>query len=348
VGTIKTGNGAELRLGAGNRTDYLNIMPSGNIGIGTTAPTGKLEVQDTNGRLGLFGGSTFAMRNSGNVLVTRNTDTTTGDLGQIIMERGDGSGADMALTTEYDGSNGVQSLGVASGSNMLMSILKGGNVGIGTTAPTAALQVVKADADNYVARLANTAATAGDSWGLKINAGSAAGDSALDVYSANGNSLFMRIQGDGKVGIGATLPTEKLHVYGGVKFEGLAAGSTGNYLCRDTSGVVTHGGSCSTSDERLKKDIAPVADALDKVQQMQGVTYHWKDEARGTRTELGLIAQEVEKVIPEVVDTASDTMGTKSIRYENLVALLIEGMKEQQTQIDAQQQRIDALEAKLK
>ena len=85
------------------------------------------------------------------------------------------------------------------------------------------------------------------------------------------------------------------------------------------------------SDERWKDNIQTIDNPLEKVQQLRGVTYEWKDS--GERT-YGLIAQEVEKVLPELVNTDED--GYKGVGYQNMVSILIEeSVKEQQTQIDA-------------
>ena len=73
----------------------------------------------------------------------------------------------------------------------------------------------------------------------------------------------------------------------------------------------------------------PLENSLDKVKQLQGVTFNWKESGRA---DIGLIAQDVEKVIPQIVSTNSE--GLKSVEYGNIVAILIEAIKEQQKQID--------------
>ena len=103
-----------------------------------------------------------------------------------------------------------------------------------------------------------------------------------------------------------------------------------------------------TSDERWKKDIKTIENALPKVLEMRGVNYNWRtqefpDKNFDTGLQLGLIAQEVEKVIPEVVDT--DEKGFKSVEYSKLVALLLEAIKEQQKQIAKQEADIAALKS---
>ena len=85
----------------------------------------------------------------------------------------------------------------------------------------------------------------------------------------------------------------------------------------------------TTSDARLKDDIQPINDALSSVLQLQGKTYRWKEDHH--KQDIGLIAQEVEQVFPELVD--QDANGFKAIAYSRLTAVLIEAIKEQQGQI---------------
>jgi hypothetical protein len=77
------------------------------------------------------------------------------------------------------------------------------------------------------------------------------------------------------------------------------------------------------SDERLKDNIKTLTDGLDKVEQLRGVTY-----TRDEKESIGVIAQEVEKILPEIVLTADDEMGTKSVDYSRITAVLIEAVKE--------------------
>jgi hypothetical protein len=98
-------------------------------------------------------------------------------------------------------------------------------------------------------------------------------------------------------------------------------------------------GSGCCSDKRYKKDVAAIDSAIDKVSQLQGVTYNWNrsdfpykffPESR----QIGLIAQDVESIIPEVVQT--DANGFKTITYDKLTAVLIEAIKEMKQRIDSQ------------
>ena len=81
------------------------------------------------------------------------------------------------------------------------------------------------------------------------------------------------------------------------------------------------------SDERLKSDIQTIEDGLAKVEQLRGVTYIRNDHEDGGQ-QVGVIAQEVEKILPQVVLTADDDMQTKSVDYGRLTGVLIEAVKE--------------------
>ncbi len=113
-----------------------------------------------------------------------------------------------------------------------------------------------------------------------------------------------------------------------------------------------------TSDIRLKKNIEPLTNGLDKIMKLNPVTFDWNetivpDLAGKYPHMVGLIAQEVEEVVPEVVyktlvnsvkDGKEKGRVYKRVLYENLVAHLIDGMKEQQKQIEELKQRVSELE----
>ena len=112
-----------------------------------------------------------------------------------------------------------------------------------------------------------------------------------------------------------------------------------NRMTLDSSGNVTYSGNVTAySDERLKKDIVTIDNPIDKIKAMRGVYYK---EIETDRPRTGVIAQELEKVLPEVVmdieDTnpeTGETTSTKSVDYGNMVGLLIEAIKEQQDEIE--------------
>lgn len=96
-----------------------------------------------------------------------------------------------------------------------------------------------------------------------------------------------------------------------------------------------------TSDMRLKTNILSIGSALDKVLQLKGVRFNWIDQMTyDNKTHIGFIAQDVEKVIPEVVNKTNDQY---SMQYAPITALLVEGMKEQQNQIESLKSEIEEL-----
>ena len=89
----------------------------------------------------------------------------------------------------------------------------------------------------------------------------------------------------------------------------------------------------SESDISLKTDIEDIENAIDIVKKLRGITFNYKQPSRRRHEgkQLGVIAQEVEEHLPEVV---SDRNGIKNVAYGNIVALLIEAIKEMQEEID--------------
>ena len=87
----------------------------------------------------------------------------------------------------------------------------------------------------------------------------------------------------------------------------------------------------ANSDARLKENVVTVDSALDKVSQMRGVYFNKIGEEKRS---LGVIAQEIEEVLPEVVLTADDEEGIKSVAYGNIVGVLIEAIKELKAEIE--------------
>jgi len=106
-----------------------------------------------------------------------------------------------------------------------------------------------------------------------------------------------------------------------------------------SNNVVVQGNVTAYSDRRLKDNIETITDALNKLTQVRGVTYTRTDIQDTLTRHTGVIAQELESVLPEAVMTGSD--GIKSVAYGNVIGLLIESIKELNDKVDMLQQQLD-------
>jgi hypothetical protein len=155
----------------------------------------------------------------------------------------------------------------------------------------------------------------------------------------------LAIMPDGNVGIGTftEMPTitDKLQVFGDIR-----VGTTGTNGCLRNFAGTGLAGTC-VSDRRYKKDITPFGRALDQLTALQPVNYSWRasdfpEKHFGAGPAYGLIAQDVEQVLPELVETGSD--GYKAIDYSKLPLLTIQAVKDLKTENDALKLRVAELE----
>jgi len=171
---------------------------------------------------------------------------------------------------------------------------------------------------------------------------------ATTPVGSNEAQFNLVILPNGNIGVGTPedvngfpTATDKLQVFGDIRVG--TTGTNGCLLNFAGSGLV---GSCS-SDRRLKKNITPFAPMLDKVTALQPVHYFWRSDefpARhfGDGQNYGLIAQDVEQVLPELVVTNED--GYKAVDYSKLPLLAIQAVKDLKAENDALKERVTALE----
>jgi hypothetical protein len=141
----------------------------------------------------------------------------------------------------------------------------------------------------------------------------------IDIHSGDGGHLFLR---------GGTGGTVLSSAQAGNSF--LIQVNTGTA----TDNVTISGGlrisqdvvAYATSDVTLKKNIKKIASPLEKITKISGVNFEWNDEAPFYGKDVGVIAQEIEAIMPEIVTTRDN--GTKAVRYEKIIPLLIEAIKE--------------------
>jgi len=154
----------------------------------------------------------------------------------------------------------------------------------------------------------------------------------------------MRIDSSGNIGIGTTSISYRVDISGDARIlsgslgVGVAPNATDGRI--DASNDIV---AYSTSDQRLKENVTPIENALDKVKTLTGVEFDWKEETAHVHGyhghDVGIIAQDVQAVLPEAVRT--NDSGYLSVRYEKMIALLIEANKELAA-------RVEELEKKLK
>jgi hypothetical protein len=183
-----------------------------------------------------------------------------------------------------------------------------------------------------------------------IGIGTSLAPAALTVQSRGGDMAHLLpdsihlgptvIDRHGNIGIHTNAPLVALHVVGSNIVDGRSHFTSNVYMGANLEvwgNSLTHGNSVTDSDQRIKKDLVRIDHALDKVEALTGYTFtRTTDEQRST----GLIAQDVEKVLPEAVSHDGPFLG---LMYGNMVGLLVEAIKELRGEIRNLSKRIDAL-----
>jgi hypothetical protein len=141
------------------------------------------------------------------------------------------------------------------------------------------------------------------------------------------NTIFLYGDGSsfinsGNLGIGTSAPTQLLDVNGVARVRGMTTGVIASAVYRTADGTIITG----SSDVRLKENIQPLQNSLEKVLQLKGVSFNWKADSTKKRS-IGFIAQDFEKLVPELVFTNNND-GYKGINYAEVTALLAEAIKE--------------------
>jgi len=279
-------------------------------GIGTTAPVNKLEVVAT----------TADPASSG---TAANGNLRLGGISAVhVLDFG------LSSTSTF---SWIQARNKTYGTNYILGINPlGGNVGIGNSTPNSTLTVGNAAGTipGEITLNPTTNAYEGGQINFKKSLTGSTADWSIDQYGTTAADARLRIfntseangmiiKENGFIGMGNSAPTVRLQV-------------TGDIIANSIAG---------SSDARFKTNITPIANPLQKVLALRGVHFNWNTSAFPQRMfsdkrTLGFIAQEVEKVLPEIVQTENTTEGYKSVQYDKVVALLVEAMKEQQKQIN--------------
>jgi len=293
----------------GTLTPRMTINDLGNVVIGTTTPNARLDVKGSGNTNASYG---FGIRNSSDAyaLVVR-------DDGNV----GIGTLSPTSKLHIYGGSafienpNGFQSATLSTDGALE---LYRSPLGINPN-ENGYIDFKDNPADDFDFRISYTNPT-------QIGSNGALVFSSTTIGSGPGVTRMVIKNDNGYVGIG-TIPNEKLDVAGNIYASGdIYLGTCATWL----SPIVC-------SDIRYKKDISPITDVLPDVMKLQGIKYNWRKDEFPTmhfndRRQIGFVAQEVEKVFPEIVNTNEE--GFKNIEYAKLTPMLVEAIKEQQKMID--------------
>ena len=325
------------------RSNALTILKNGNVGIGVSSPTSKLQVEST-----ITSSTASSLYQTLSTLSLQPTGPVSGNRSNIYSV----TTVPSSNTQYIEDIRGVFSYATAYGSGNIGAIyggrlygeyngtvsasevtgaLNGAGAGAGTTL---SLNGTHSIAINYGGNIVSMTGVY-----VETNGFSGSITNRVGVYlaptigSASGNDFGFYQAGTqknffaGSVGIGTTTATQKLSVNGNIYVSGTTT------TC--TLGNGSGGTSCS-SDERLKTNITPIEDSLNKILNLRGVEFDWNQKSgRAGHHAIGVIAQDVEKQFPTAVIEDKAT-GYKQVDYAVLVAPIIQSIKEFYTYVTNQ------------
>jgi hypothetical protein len=333
-----------LTLQTNGSTTALTVDTSQNVSIGTTTAqiTGA-----GRGNITLNGSSSAIM------------NWSVGDVNKGQIYHG---GTDMFVGNQANGYLMFQT-----NATERMRIDSSGNVGIGTSSPTGSWAGTKLAINTGDINFQSTSSPQNIIWGVTASYSYISGNASSNVLAfGTANTERMRIDSSGNLLIGGTSQIGKISSY----FDGAAVSGMGlqtsksttgsnfivfNNSAGSTAGYINHNGTTTvnyvtSSDYRLKENIAPITDALVKVAQLKPVTYTWKN----TDNEVGegFIAHELQEVCPLAVSGEKDEVNedgsikAQGIDPSKIIGLLTAAIQEQQAMIEELKAKVAALEAK--
>ena len=354
-------------------TQRMVIDSSGNVGINTSSPTAGVKLHVTNAtqvnqylestgnatnsilQTGADGNSAYVFNraNAGLTFGTNNTErlridssgnllvNTTSQYGSQKLSVNGGiaidgrSAATPGLCEKSDTDTGIfwpttNTLGFSTAGAERMRIDSSGNLLVGMTSTGSTGGMYIDQTGNVVLASANINSTETKfKWtSPKFNAGSQS-KHGIQLFNGTSDKMEFGFISDSGGNQGSFLDTSNTDL--------------GTIIRSDSNGVRLANGATSWSsysDSRLKDVTGEIPNALDKIDAMRGVLFSWNDDEENTQR-CGVIAQEVQAVLPEVVDTDTDYL---QVRYTEMIPLLIQGIKEQQDIITQLTARLEALE----
>ncbi len=320
--------------GTNNTATGYQALNANSSGFGNTAYGSNVLAGNTTGNHNTIVGS--------QAMTTTATSTYLTGLGYGVAATADNLTNATAIGAEaFVSQSNSMVLGSINGQNGASSSV---NVGIGTAAPLAPLHIHSANADNF--------------------------QNAKTLYLDDANSVpTIRFQGSGAYarkwwnitlepytpssGDNAGIPGTSLVLsndedYPNVRFEQGLTYFLGDVITTGDAtvqGTLHLSNSINYSDVRLKKDIEPLQNVMPDVMKLKGYTYYWKNN-RDTTEQIGVLAQEVQKIYPQLVQ--ADSKGILGVNYVQLIPVLLTAVKEQQQEIDELKEEIKRVETMLK
>ena len=303
----QVGNGGALVF-------YTHGGTTSSGGAGNAQVSEKLRIKP-NGQVGI--GTTSPL--TGFNLDVRGGDFRVGDDGNQGFEAGYSSGGGVVFLQGYNrGTSAFVDMSI----NASITVKAGGNVGIGAENPSAKLHVSGA---SDVLLIEGSGSTVFEIQGSEGQLFSVTDDLSGDLFSVSD------ISGVPLFNVNAS---DESYFTGDLDVQGSFTGTTGTF-----TGDVT---AFHSSDKRLKSNIKPIENATDKIQAIGGYTFDWNEDigdiTPNTGRDIGVIAQEIEEVAPELVHTRKN--GYKAVEYQKLVALLIESNKELAARVEELENKI--------
>ena len=351
----------QIVLGStGSTTTPIHSSPEvyipGNVGIGTTVPEGLLHISSTGDAIlkitGDSGNTDYGSdpwthpylifqqdagyNMAGIFLGTGDSNTGDGSENDLIISACDTNGGNIHFKTNASSASQNNTISSLKNATTNMTIANDGNVGIGTTNPSTTLDIsgslYLSGNDSY---LSPSSAWGDGTSGIQTGTGNSNGTSFPQTYigfgaaGAGSDACYLRqIGGDNNYILSFDFRDDPGD---GRLYMRALTGSVSTNLFTMINGAVTATSFDALSDIRLKENIVPLENCLSKISQLSGYNYNLIRD-KDKKLSSGLLAQHVEKIIPEVVNTSEDKnehdFNEKSIRYEGFTPYLIEAIKE--------------------
>ena len=298
-----------------NGSDRMRITSAGNVGIGITPQAWSSSYKSLQ-----VGGASLLNDIGTNTYL--GTNIYLGTDGQWKYSTTQGASI-MGLETNswvfYNAASGSANSNISWSERM--RITSGGDVAIGTTSTGGIRLYVQSASNNWTGNFQGNT-TSGQSLGLLVTAGTTSADSSFFIQNATGANLYMKVRGDGWFYIPSI------------------TNGAGSYALKwQSGGLVTF----DTSSARYKDNIRDSNYGLSDIMKLRSAMFEYKSDAR---TDIGLIAEEIYEVIPELVTLNEDGL-PDAVSYDRFVSVLIKSLQEMNTKLDDQNQTIQNLQEQI-